>query len=134
MATFRTWFKHVFNHFYHENCRFIWIDEVAFNSRNMSPYSWTSDEKHHPVYSYKLSYQTNAICALTDEGMNMCKFRRGTNTQYTFVEFLCEMEEFLREKCKFEGTSFEDYRRELVLIFDNATIHSGARVQDFCRN
>jgi len=78
-----------------------------------------------------MSEQTNAISAMTDEGMIMVKFRYGTNTQATFVEYLLEMESFLKAYIISKDRSinaFEVYKSSTVLVFDNATIHRGALV------
>ena len=63
--------------------------------------------------------------------MIMVKCRYGTNTQETFVEFLLEMERFLKAYIFSKDKSvnaFEEYRRKTVLVWDNATIHRGALV------
>ena len=90
-----------------------------------------------PLFNFKMTKQTNAISAMTDEGMIMVKFRQGTNTQETFVEFLLEMERFLKDYIFSKDktiNAFETYKSSTVLVFDNATIHRGALVQEFCSN
>jgi len=71
--------------------------------------------------------------------MNMCKFWVGYNTQETFVEFLLEMEDFLLDyysnRDMFpDPDAFRKYWNQVILVFDNAGIHSGSLVQDFCVN
>lgn len=123
------WYKAVFELFNNQGARFIWIDEVGFNSRRVAPYSWISRYFPAAVQNFKMSNQTNAICALMDNGMHMCKFRRGTNTQATFVEFLIEMEEFLQTyfppRDRNGVCQFSDFWSQVVLVFDNASIHLG---------
>ena len=134
---YRKWFKAIFAYWCSKGVNWIWIDEVAFNSRRVAPYAWIEPLNPMPVFNFKMSEQTNAISAMTDEGMIMVKFRFGTNTQATFVEFLLEMERFLKKYIRTKDSSFnafENYWSSTVLVFDNATIHRGAMVQEFCSN
>ncbi len=113
----RGWFKFVFGEFYKAGCRFIWIDEVNFNPRHAAPYSWVSlGYPPEAVHSFDPSPNSTAICALTDEGMNMCQMRVGINKSAHFVRFLEKMEAFLRDEVhpgvdfKTGKTNFELYR------------------------
>ena len=97
-ATWREWFKVIFKHFTAKDCRFIWIDEVSFNTRKVKPYSWVSKYHPTPVQGYTKQNYSTAICALTDHGEFYSKMRVGINTAETFVEFLEELEEVLRDR------------------------------------
>jgi hypothetical protein len=73
-----------------------------------------------------------AICALTDRGEIFCKMRVGINTGECMLEFLEELEHTLREQ--YGGidengrNKFLEYRRSLVVILDNASIHTDMKV------
>jgi len=75
---------------------------------------------------------------LTDDGVNFCKMRVGINKTIHFVKFLEQLEDFLREV--YAGIDengnerYLEYRKKLILIFDNAGIHSTSLVYDFCKN
>jgi len=79
------WFIKAFKYFNSKGCWFIFIDEVAFNSRGFAPYTWHEVGNEVAIKPFKGGANTNAICALLDTGINFCKFRRGTNNGKTFT-------------------------------------------------
>ena len=120
-------FKIVFRHFYEEGAKFLWIDEVSFNTRHIHPYTWVSKDNPTPIQNYQPAYLT-AICALTDQGEIFSKMWVGTNTGDCMIEFLEELETVNRSKyCGVtEDGKFRylEYWWNLVYIFDNASIHT----------
>jgi hypothetical protein len=134
---YRARFRVVFKHLVAKGCRFIWIDETSFNATRTRPYTWGPVKNPPAVVNFKPSYST-AISALLDMGMHFSKMRVGTNTADTFLEFLGELETNLR--LLFAGVDehgkdrYLQYRSRLVVIMDNATIHTNFKIQEFFTN
>ena len=71
-----------------------------------------------------------SICALTDQGVLYSVLRKGIHTSRESLLFLIDLERMLREK---EGKSFDIYRKQLIIRFDNASIHTTDELNHFFR-
>lgn len=90
---YREWFKAIFGHLEKKkNLRFMWIDEVSFNSTAVKPYSWQSKMFWEPLRMFKGDKTTTVITALTDEGTVFCQMRFGINNSMTFAMFMEKLE------------------------------------------
>ena len=111
-------------------CRLIFIDEVSFNPRHVKNYSWVSKDHDSKIIAHQIGTCSTAICALTDQGVLYSELRNGMNSAREFVLFLIELEKKLHEK---EGKEWNRYRKKLIVVLDNATIHLTEQVRGFFR-
>ena len=86
---------------------------------------------------HKVSRAT-AICAMTDDGRVFSKLRIGINDSMAFLLFMEELEDALRTHLFGSGRDsydeFERYKRSLVFIMDNASIHNSSDIRDYFHN
>lgn len=75
---------------------------------------------------------------MTDQGQFYAKMRVGINYAETFIEFCEELEDVLWDQ--YAGLNddgkqkFTEYRKKLVFILDNASIHTDMMTQEFFQN
>ncbi len=71
-----------------------------------------------------------SICALTDQGVLYSVLRKGINSARESLLFFIDLERVLKEK---EGVKFDAYRKKLIVVFDNASIHTTEELSNFFR-
>ena len=121
----RVIFREFFRQLVNLNCRFIWIDETSFNPRTIKFYSWIQKDKYDPVYEFPYGQASSAICAMTDQGVNFCQMRVGTNGVREWLMFMLDLEKALEN---FYEDEWKSMRRRLVFLFDNASINKHEQI------
>lgn len=109
------------------NARFIWIDEVAFNTRSLKYTSWVGPNDKM-VLIHQPETAVTAICALADDGVLFSQFRMGMNSDVEFLHFLIELNRALQEANK---ENYNELKSKLVFVFDNASIHLTKPIYQF---
>ena len=111
-------------------CRLIFVDESYFNPRKIKHQSWVSKDEQTVVTQIGYGAGATSICALTDQGLLISQLWKGKNSAREILLFFIDLENFLKFK---EGRNYDSYRKQLIIIFDNASIHTTFELAHFFR-
>ena len=105
------------------------MDESYFNPWNISYYSWTPKDGHSAILQVGKGVGVAATCAVTDTGVLFTWLRKGYNSTREILLFLIDLEQAIKvhEKGKYDA-----YRRRMLLILDNASVHLTDEITHFC--